>query len=271
MYATGYVPDPAGHTRTKFGVLARRFKVTSAPPERDFETEGHAPPVMDQGSTSACTGHAMSCWLFSSFAAMGIALAFIPSPDKLYKNGRAIDRDPYPPIEEHPLTDDGAMPNQVERAIAEIGIEPIKAPTADGRFSDVDPATVNNEPQLGDIEEEGKAVAIGAYEITSTGAPRVADIKLAIANGHAVAVAIAGGSATFQAYTGGVLGPLHSQLDHYVCIIGYRTNAQGKTEFKIRNSWSGNWGEGGNCWINEAAANELGALLVGDVQLKEAA
>src|SRR5262249_33647257 len=128
------------------------------------------------------------------------------------------------------------------------------------RYSDADPATVNDEPSLGDLEEDASSMLVGDYGIYSYGAQRVQEVCTAIANGIPVCCAIAGGSAAFQNSSGGVLGPLNAPLDHYVCIIGYETSADGSKVFMIRNSWSEYWGENGNVRINEACLDQLGDL-----------
>lgn len=262
-FATGYVPDPAGHKRTSFGHLRNTLKAQTTPDAVSLPT----PAVMFQASGS-CTGHAYSCFLYAVFFA-AFAPNFVPSPAEIYRNGRAIDRLDWIPIDQQPLTDDGAMPNQVKRAVNEYGVEPMKA-TVGGRYSDDDPATVNDEPKLLDLEVESENLMVGDYGIISHGKQRVAELRMALANGLAVTAAIAGGSNAFQSYTGGVLGPIGEPLDHYVCIVGYRT-VDGRTEFRIRNSWGEDWGERGDCWINEEAADELGDLITGAVQRKEAA
>lgn len=212
-----------------------------------------APPVMDQGSgdqgTGSCTGHATSC---GAYVAAG--LPWVPSPAELYRNGRELDRTPGTP-----LTDDGAQPSQVFRGINEFGVRPM-TPLAD-RFSDADPSTINDESKLGDLEAESLEMFVGDYRIDSTGKERLDDICTAIAGGQPVTVAIAGGSSAFQSYSGGVLPALNAELDHYVCLLAYRTLPDGTREFGGRNSWSVGWGEEGNFWLSEAAVQELGDVV----------
>ena len=251
-YGTGHIPDDPGYRRTPFHRLAARLGDVALPPAVSLVEQ--APPVMNQAASSSCFGHAAACALY-----IALRLPWIPSPKGLYGNGRAIDRNPG-----EPLTDTGTQPNQGFRAMNEFGIKPMR-PLAD-RFSDVETSTVNDEPMLGDLEEEALEVVVGDYGIYSTGQQRVTDICTALAHGKPVCIAIAGGSAAFQAYSGGVLGPLNAPLDHYVVAVGYETAADGSIVLVIRNSWSASWGESGNVRINEAAIQELGDIVVLDVR-----
>jgi hypothetical protein len=60
---------------------------------------------------------------------------------------------------------------------------------------------------------------------------------------------------------------------HAVYLYGYRTNAQGEFEFRLRNSWGNAWCDVGDCWVSTAwllAAWELFPIAVKAVT-KEAA
>lgn len=258
-YATGLILDPEGHQRTSFARLAARLNLSANTPD-DVDLEHNCPAVMNQGRSSACTGHAPSCALFTSAGWLG----FVPSQDAIYKNGRAIDRDSWNGTFA-PLTDDGAMPNQVFRAINEYGLKPMGTPVR-GRYSDVHEDTVNEEPTLTDLLAEARNIVVGDYGIKGTPESRRQQARVALASGKAICAAIAGGSDMFQNYSGGVLGQLNAPLDHYVCIIGYETRDDGSTIWKIRNSWGEDWGEKGNCWIDDNAFAELSNLIVVDVR-----
>ncbi len=267
-YATGYNPDPDGHKRTPFAHLARRIGIGSLPASAMALLACLSMPPFDQGQTGSCTGHACAGATFAECQAAGNPLGFAPSPAKWYGNARAIDRVPNPDGTLPLLEDNGAQPNQAWRAAEEWGVEAMGPAAPDGRNSDADPSTINAEPMLGDLEVEAAELLIGDYEITSTGAQRITDMKTALAANHPITVAIAGGSDTFQGYTGGVMGPIGTDLDHYVFLFGYETDPiTGEAIFHGRNSW-GDWGEAGNFRLNEAGAQELGDLVVAAVSRK---
>lgn len=257
-YATGLILDPIGHRRTAFARLAARLGLLDNTPS-DVDLEPHCPPVFDQGPTSSCTGHASSCGIFTSAGWLG----FVPSPAETYRNGRAIDRDPWSGHFEA-LSDSGASPNEVFRAINEYGLKPL-GPLVRGRYSDAHEDTINDEPTLTDLLAESRNILVGEYGITGTVDSRRQQARMALASGKPVCAAISGSSALFQNYTGGVLGALNGPLDHYVCLIGYETRDDGSTIWKVRNSW-GDWGESGNCWIDDNAFAELGNMIVADVR-----
>lgn len=264
-YATGYVPDGADHKRTPFGNFARRLGIASLPPSA-LVLASFLPSVLDQGQTGSCTGHASACAIFTEFAARGEPLGFVPSPAEIYRNGRAIDRADPSVV----LTDDGAQPNQVYRAIEEFGVRAM-GPMALGRYSDADPATINVEPQWGDLETEALTLLVGDYEIVTTGDARIVDVQTALVAQRPVTIAIAGGSDAFQGYTGGVLGLLSAPLDHYVTLYGFDTDPiNGQLIFYGRNSWGTGWGESGNFRLGQECIAELGDLVVAAVTRKAA-
>lgn len=226
---------------------------------------------MDQGAgdegTSSCVGHATSGCGTTALAAAGTPLPWVWSPDGIYKNARAVDRTPNPDGTLPPLEDGGAQPNQAMRALGEWGVRPMRGPTSDGRNSDVEKASVNDEPKLGELEDEGATLIVGEYAITSTGKERVREMQTALANGKPFTAAIAASGDAFQGYTSGVLGPLGTDLDHYVYFDGYETADDGSIVFHGVNSWGTGWGESGRFRLHEAGVAELGDVVVFDIRL----
>jgi len=193
------------------------------------------------------------------------------SPRCVYTNGRCIDRLPNPDGVLPPLVDEGANISTVCRGIGEWGVRPMHGPTSDGRNSDAEPSNVNDEPKLGELEEEAQHLVVGEYGITSRGKTRRDESCAAIAAGDPIAVGIAGGSAAFQSYTGGIMPALHSELDNCVLVYGYETQPDGSVVFFIRNSWGTGWGENGNARLSQEAFDELDGMVVLDAHLKGAA
>ena len=164
------------------------------------------------------------------------------------------------------------------RGISEWGVRLMKGPTSTGANYDCEPSNVNDEPTLGELEEEATRLLVGEYGITTFGKQRVDDMRAALAGKKPITVAIAGGSAAFQSYAGGVLGPLNAGTDHYVWIYGYEVQADGSVLFLCCNQWGTGWGErgrdelgaesgeSGHFRINEACAAELTDIVVLDVR-----
>lgn len=258
-YSTGYRPDPASYRRTSFAWLARRLGLSASPPA-SVSLAPYMPRTLDQNGCSGCTGHATAAAIYAAFAAKGQPLSWVPSPKDIYTLGRAIDR----ASPSDPLLDNGAEPNQVFRAIDEFGIRPMK-PLPD-RYSDADPATINDEPDLASLEQDGLTIVSGDYAIADVGQAREDQVCMALASGRPVCCAIAG-SGALQSYTGGVLGPLGTDLDHYVLIFAADAQPDGSRVYTLRNSWGASYGEAGNFRINSAALAELGDLVVADCRL----
>ncbi len=256
MRGLGYKPDPVG-VRTSYRHVALRAMAAGVTIPTTKMLFDHAPSVMDQNGFGACTGHAVAVGISVAFNAADAPLGFVPSPDGIYRLGRAVDRHPDAHGALPSLTDDGAMPSQVFRGIREWGVRPMGLSPADGRFSDVDDASVNREPTLTELEQDARHLVLGDYDVR----PTSIGVALALASNHPVCCAIAGGSNAFQSYSGGTMGPLNAPLDHYVVLLGYDTLANGHRIFFGQNSWGDSWGDRGYFTIDEACLAQLGDLV----------
>ena len=250
----GCVQDPSGHLRTPFYHLAAKMEMNPVVTPKSCYLSS-IPGVMDQDQTGACTGHGFSCGIKGS---VGDALPFVPSPKGLY-DGRAIDRFDV----STPLSDSGAMMNQILRWANEYGVRAMQ-PFSD-RYSDVSVVNVNDEETLTNLEEAATSLIIGGYMPSNERQQRIQDIRMAISNGKAIPVAVDSGP--LQSYTSGVLRNLGTSVDHCVCIVGYDTLNDGSTIFRIRNSWSAGFGENGDFWLHEDAVMQLFDLYVLDVKV----
>lgn len=266
----GYRPDPAGHRKMGFHLLPA-FRATSTPDSASVED--CAPPVMDQGETSSCVGHGTSGAVFTSLKKAGTPLTFVPSPRGIYCLARAVDR----VDSTQPLTDEGSEPNQAMRAIGEWGVRPIQAPTSDGRYSDCEPANVNAEPTLAELEQDAQDCVVGAYAITVTGPTRIEQMRQAIAAGHAVGIGTFVAT-DFESWTPDkpAIGAQNESDPngggHWFYAVGYRTAPTGKTEVRIRNSWgSATWGDNGDAWVAEELLQQASDLYVFAIKAQVAA
>lgn len=129
-----------------------------------YSLEKYEAPIMDQGSgtdgTSSCIGHGSAQAIFTSYAAAGSDLQFVPSPKVIYDLARILNR--ISPMAG--LQDNGAMPAFAIAALSGWGVTPIGA-LASGRFSDVTPDNVNVEPTLLELETSGLKLVTGEFRI----------------------------------------------------------------------------------------------------------
>jgi hypothetical protein len=269
--ATGYLPDPEGHKRTSFDHYKRLLSQAPIPLEASltaFSPIGASgePEHFDQSQTGSCGGHSTAGSVYTTCAAQGRRLPFVPSPSHNYAIARLLDLVRNPDGTFPKLEDTGSQPNQLIRGMATYGIRAIRA--LPDRFSDCDPISINDVPMLDEIEESLLTIVVGEYGIFSAGDQLSDDMARAISSGIDLNVAINGSSSDFQAYTSGVLtrAQLAGPLDHDVRCSAYRQNARGKRDFLIWNSWgdrrSGGWGDDGNCWVDETAIQTFGDIYV---------
>lgn len=239
--ARGLVRNPPGHIA---GVPFAHHRCAAGSTPSFVDLRVHAPPVKDQNACSSCTGHGTSTGISTTCRAQGRPLAFEPSERGIYCLARAVDREPG-----QSLTDDGAMPNQVMRGIGAWGVRPTQAPTSLGDNSDCEPSNVNDEPKLGEIEDGATHLIVGEYVITATGDARVQQLRQALAAGFAVCFGV-DVDAAFEDYAGGkpLAAPDPAKIlgGHWLCAVGYRTDANGRTIVIFRNSWGLGWGSSGD-------------------------
>lgn len=265
-FSKGYVPS-ARPARFAFA----DHPAASATPGTGRDLTPFAPPVMDQGGTGSCTGHGLACAIYTAFAAAGQSLPFVPSPRGLYCVGRAVTRSVGGGDVTAPLTDDGAQPSDVVVGAEQFGIRPMNAPTSDGRLSDCEPANINAEPTLEELEQDALKIAVQDHAITSVGAERIADICRAIDAGFVVNVGTQVDQA-FEDYGPGsppVSAPDMSSLlgGHDLSIIGYRRSADGSVTGIGQNSWDKfQWGHAGRfeadeSWLTNETMTEVTAIV----------
>lgn len=134
--------------------------------------------ALDQGQTGSCEGHSSTMATWMGFLAAATPLPWFPSPDGLYRDSRCQARVPNSDGTLPALTDDGAMTSDVVTVMQTCGLRPMIGPTSDGRNSDVDPSTVNNEPTLDQLDTEAETPVLvnpNAYIVD------LSDTKVALA------------------------------------------------------------------------------------------
>jgi hypothetical protein len=229
------------------------------------------PLVKDQRDTSTCTGHATCGAACLSLAVANASLPFDPSEVGIYIVGKCIERARSGSYA--PLVDDGAMPADIMQGVSDWGVHARGPESAPGSRSDATPATATHEPTLMDLEADARDLLVGEYEITSSGARRVLDVRRALAAGCGVTVGFfVDGS--FENWVP-AKGPIRAPLDpndpngggHYVYLFGYETQTDGSTVFLGRNSWGTSWGVVGDfrateAWLCDFQVSDIYAMAV---------
>lgn len=254
----GYIPDPQGHRYNGFFLHPAAKQVTYPDNASLFE---HVPPRWDQGGTSSCTGHGFAGAITTTFSAHNLPLSSPAWPRGIYDLGRIVDRVRVNGVLP-PLKDEGAFPNSVVRGIGEWGIsleedeDGGKTATSPDYTSNLE-SHINDDPQLVELENASERLMKGFNSISSTDLNKVDQLCLAISTGHAPMGAVDAGSDAFQGFRGdGVLGFTGAVPDHWIFFAAYRTNAQGKKEFLLINSWGlGGWTPDGTAWCSEDFIN----------------
>jgi hypothetical protein len=149
------------YRRYKHGFLCRVKAIEKSEPDEpvevfNLEVEGEHTYIANAIAVHNCEGHssAMAAWI--SFLASGNPLPFFPSPDAIYKNARCQERAPNADGSLSPLTDGGAMTSDVVTIFQTCGLKKMGPMASDGRYSDVDMATVNDEPRLDELDTEAE-------------------------------------------------------------------------------------------------------------------
>jgi hypothetical protein len=247
QFGKGYVKDI--HDVRDWS-LRKLFGAMRAPAVPTATLEQFVDVVRDQGQTSCCVGFAFARAVQLRCAAMGVPIQW-PSPSAIYTEARAYELS-SPTAD---LTDTGCAPRDAIKGMAEWGI-----PTdASWPF---DPATIDDKPDLGELEAASAAVLHDYFRIDTLGAERVLDVRSALSQGYPVAIGVEVDNA-FEAYagTGAVTAPDPANLlgGHMLCLVGYQTNANGTTRVRGVNSWSVNWGDRGFFWADEAWLTDTNA------------
>lgn len=168
-FGLGHVFNP-GHRFTSVHFALARIGLAAFPSE-GLDLRPQIKRNVDQGPTGSCEGHAGAKGLDACMRIKGKPLPFFPSMAGLYTLARCLDRgNPSAGA----LQDNGTEGNAVIRAFQEFGVRPIGPMASDGRFSDCEPTTINDEPRLGDMETESACKLVGAYSILETSANDVA-------------------------------------------------------------------------------------------------
>lgn len=257
MYGKGYIPSPdeavgLGHPPSQLFGAAPLPEYASVP----------LGPVLDQGQTSSCTGHATAVaiqaaqtralWeqkkaetgstktLEEALSEGLIEWSPLPSRLMLYFDGRTRIGAQN--------EDGGAVISDLFDACAAVGV----CAERDWPF---DLSKINTKP---DSEAQHAAadqrIVEGAYRITSTGQQRVEDVKRALAAGHHVVWGTYLDMAFERLKPGmvwpGLTGP---NVGGHAMVLWEFGPHGAESYFMTRSSWSKGWCENGSARISEKA------------------
>lgn len=250
----GHKPDPEGHQRTDVRVMLARAGVDHTTIPDQASNREFGPGILHQRATSGCVGHAIYGAVHTTLGKAGTPLKKMGSPTWVYKVARAVDRRRGPDGKFPPLDDTGSSPNAAMRGSNEFGIASM-GPSPDGELGDADPATVNDEPDLDDVEDASDFEIVGQYEIFPWD-PNFIDLVCAtLASGICVCFRIFCDTVGPRSVEGWdpSMGPLGATVNptdehgggHYLYADGYRTIANRKRIIEWPNSWGQSWGKDG--------------------------
>ena len=265
-------PDPEKVARHPLAADHEGVKASLAAPLPPSADKLPPRPRVDQGQSGSCTWGSFSVACACALEAKGTPLGFIPSQHDGYGNVRAFERATHTPLTAPlpPLTDSGAMIEDVLTVAASIGVQPMQCQTTpDGRFYDVwtdadtgghPPGNVNDEPTLASLEADTHASVLidAAAHYIAPSDPNASDLMAAALSASPPLPIYACGyvDTTFERLLAGhVAGPTNpadpNGGGHAFWFSAYRTNAAGQREWKLENSWGRSWADDGACWVSE--------------------
>ncbi len=205
--------------------------------------------AMDQTNMSACVGFALGAALMTRLKLLGIFVEAV-SVMAIYAWARMVDK----PTKDAQLDDSGCQPRSAMQALSDFGAPP-------ERVWPIDPSQVDVEMPW-DVQQLASAGRITQYfRLDSDGTGRVHDIMHALMNGYPVVFGTFVDSAFMSIGMSDSLdsATVFNTIDttdprgggHMLCIVAYRTNANGQIEFLILNSWGLTWGYRGMAWMSQ--------------------
>ena len=242
-FGKGWVPDSEEVKAKQLGISHLLGAGVSVPAE--YSLEKYVLQIYDQGQTSSCTGWAFAQAVRLRLAVQGIPIA-LPSPMGLYTTARALERQQSGQPASVALVDNGAVPSDVVAGMQQWGMASITA-------WPFDPAQINAEPVLGELENASQFMLQGIYRVQSSGAQRIADIQQAISQGYPVAIGTYVDS-VFENYTKGsppLPAPDPNDPEgggHMMHLVAYDSSGN----FRGVNQWGNSWGDSGMYWASPA-------------------
>lgn len=236
-------PDDSPSARAHFGAYA------ALPARADLS--GFVARVRDQLGSSSCVGQATAAAIDIRLRRLG-AFRSEASALALYALARLYDK----PASE-PLVDEGTTARTLFRAVRDFGVPPES--TWPFRAEDYEERVL--EPLPMDVLQAGSCAALPAwYRIDSVGHARINEIRHALSRDYPVILSIRVDQAFEDARASDEIGAFDGEElgRHMLACVGYETDRDGRTRFRILNSWGPEWGDNGFVWFSEQRILDAG-------------
>ena len=161
-------------------------------------------------------------------------------------SGMAIYAGALQALGEKPYRDEGSRARDAMAFVKEIGVPREEIWPSDDR------SLVARELPWHVHQDASRFLLFRWWRISTVGRARSDSIAKALAEEIPVVFGL-DLDEKFHAYRSGTIEHLDDTRGggHMLCILGYRTEADGSRVFLVINSWGEEWGENGYCWIHE--------------------
>ena len=199
-------------------------------------------PISDQGRRPSCVANAGcdSLELIMPDPVVQLSRLFA------YKNSRLLHGEG--------ANDNGTYGRTMFQSFSKIGCAPEALWTYDER-PESEGGVVNQRPLLAVYEAAYDHKIEGYYAIKAAMSMRADEVEAALRLQHPTFITMQVGQA-FADFdgTGDVVwnAPSRPIGRHAMVVVGVRWDSRGRRHFKLRNSWTRGWGEGGYAWATEA-------------------
>ena len=231
----GYKPTPSDVSYDSFSMVRSLVKNASTGTEYIIP---QFTPIYDQGQTNTCVANA-TCGALEIVLGLQDKNSVVQlSRLFLYYNSKVTDKTTD--------KDDGTFIHSAFGTLKTLGVCPEDMWPFDSKL-------IGHQPGILCYKAGDDNKILNFYRIDSTGSDRVNDVEALIQTNSPVVFATEV-SKEFENYSGGTKvfeAPAVSVGGHAMVIVGVRTNAAGKKEFRIRNSWGTSWGDNGFAWVSE--------------------
>ena len=234
-----YINGGSKRNLGSFGCKSFSSNAAGAPSSLDWTTKGVVNPVRDQGQCGSCwafatTANAESVWAISKGQLLDLSEEFLVdcATGAGYYN----------------MGCNGGQPDSA-----------LKYMINNGQCSEASYPYTSGVTKTAGTCKKCTSAGVSFSSCSDVTPKDQVALKGAVAVGPVV-IAIEADTRYFQSYTSGILDSTAcgTSLDHAVEIVGYGTE-NGMDYWKVRNSWSSSWGEGGYVRIKKSSStNDIG-------------